>query len=374
MDQSLPETALSLDDFAYDLPDELIAQEPPPVRHASRLLHINRSTGRIEDRMFTDLPDLLAPGDLLVVNDTRVIPARLLAARETGGQVEILLLRPEAARPGLWLAMATPLRKLKQGEALKLANAAGDVVVVDSIVTAEDGQKRVLLDFNGQDNVYRVLSERGLAPLPPYIKREPVSAQAKRDNDLERYQTIFAQAPGAVAAPTAGLHFSQQIFDRLAERGVEVCKLTLHVGPGTFKPITSTLEDHSIEAETYSINAETARSINQALADGRRVVAVGTTSCRALETAGALAGAADKHSEQIPAISPVQEAQTRLYIRPGYDFRVIGGLVTNFHLSRSSLLVLVTAFGGYDLVMRAYRHAVAERYRFFSYGDACLLV
>src|SRR6185437_7168590 len=275
----LSSTQLSLEDFEYYLPEELIAQEPPSVRHGSRLLGVNRASGAIEDRLFTDLPDLLSPGDLIVINDTRVIPARLLAHRQTGAQVEILLLRPEAAQPGVWLAMATPLRKLKQGEQLSLSSgltAAGadaqsteSTVTVRGFVNAEDGQRRVLLDFGAQENVYKTLSGSGLAPLPPYIKRsQPVQLRAA---DLERYQTIFAEAPGAVAAPTAGLHFSETIFERLANRGIEVQKITLHVGPGTFKPITTTVAQHSIEPERYSITEETAQSINAALSAGRRV-------------------------------------------------------------------------------------------------------
>jgi S-adenosylmethionine:tRNA ribosyltransferase-isomerase len=357
----LSSTQLSLEDFEYDLPEELIAQEPPSVRHGSRLLRVNRAAGAIEDRMFTDLPGLLSPGDLIVINDTRVIPARLLAQRQTGAQVEILLLRPEAAQPGVWLAMATPLRKLKEGEQLSLIDGGGYTVMVRGFINAEDGQRRVLLDFGAQENVYKTLSGIGLAPLPPYIKRSQPAADL-RSADLERYQTIFAQAPGAVAAPTAGLHFSQTIFEQLSKRGVEVQKITLHVGPGTFKPITTSVEEHSIEAERYSISEQTAEAINAALAAGRRVLAVGTTSCRALESSG-----------KSGRIEPVTDAETRLYIKPGFEFKIVGGLITNFHLSRSSLLVLVSAFGGYELVMRAYKHAVAERYRFFSYGDAMLV-
>jgi S-adenosylmethionine:tRNA ribosyltransferase-isomerase len=361
MTEKSAKTAFSLDDFTYDLPEELIAQEPPAVRHASRLLWVDRESQQFTDRQFADLPDLLTPGDLLVVNDTKVIPARLLARRETGGHVEILLLRPEASRQGTWLAMATPLRKLRTGERLTLAEAADYSFSVADIVTAEDGQKRVLLDFGGQGNVYDMLTDKGMAPLPPYIKREETD-DTRRAADLQRYQTIYAQAPGAVAAPTAGLHFSQQLFDSLSERGIGLQKITLHVGPGTFKPITDSLENHTIEAERFSISPAAAEAINKALAEKRRVIAVGTTTCRALETAGATG-----------RLQPHDDASTSLYIRPGFEFRVISGLITNFHLSKSSLLVLVSAFGGYDLIMRAYKHAVAQQYRFFSYGDAMLI-
>jgi S-adenosylmethionine:tRNA ribosyltransferase-isomerase len=359
MDQTLKQFTLA--DFEYDLPEGLIAQEPPAVRHGSRLLCLDRQAGSRTDRMFVDLPDLLKAGDLIVVNDTKVIPARLLAHRETGAQVEILLLRPEAARPGIWVAMATPLRKLKEGERLVIDNTDGYTVTVHAIVVAADGQKRVELDFGGQDSVYKTLSGAGLAPLPPYIKRTQAD-DGKRDDDLSRYQTVFARAPGAVAAPTAGLHFSEEIFNRLAEKQIDVCKITLHVGPGTFKPITSTLEEHSIEAEQFSISTQAADKVNAARRDGRRVIAVGTTSCRALETAGTSG-----------TIEPTEAGESRLYIKPGYEFKIIGGLITNFHLSRSSLLLLVSAFGGYELVMDAYKHAVREKYRFFSYGDAMLI-
>jgi S-adenosylmethionine:tRNA ribosyltransferase-isomerase len=362
MDQISTKSQFSLEDFAYDLPEALIAQEPPAVRHASRLLLLDRRAQRFEDRIFTDLPDLLTEGDVLVVNDTKVLPARLLAHRETGGAVDILLLHPLAASPGVWLAMATPLRKLKPGERLTIDGANGYGLRVQEIVEAEGGQKRVLLDFGGQENVYRTLSGVGLAPLPPYIKRPDAEPQ-QRNSDLSRYQTIFARAPGAVAAPTAGLHFSDAIFERLEQRGVTVHRLTLHVGPGTFKPITGTLKEHSIEAEQFTITGGTAAAINQARAQGSRVIAVGTTSCRALETAGSSGN----------LVAQI-DAETRLYVQPGYEFQIISGLLTNFHLSKSSLLVLVAAFGGYDLVMKAYRHAVEQRYRFFSYGDAMLIV
>ena len=360
---SLP--GFRLEDFEYHLPDELIAQSPPAIRHGSRLLWVDKQASHFSDRMFSDLPELLKRGDLLIVNDTKVIPARLLAKRASGGSVEILLLRPEPTRPGVWLAMATPLRKLKASEHLTLDDREC-TVKVDELVTGEDGQRRVILDFGSQENVYRTLAKNGLAPLPPYIRRSADSAgdaDEQRNSDLGRYQTIFANAPGAVAAPTAGLHFSEEIFARLQTNGIEVQKLTLHVGPGTFKPIVTSVEEHSIEAERFSISQETADAVNAALSEGRRVVAVGTTSCRALETAGAEG-----------TVKAVNDAATSLYIRPGYKFKVVSGMVTNFHLSRSSLLVLVSSFAGHELIMGAYKHAVASRYRFFSYGDAMLII
>jgi S-adenosylmethionine:tRNA ribosyltransferase-isomerase len=354
---------LQLSDFEYELPEELIAQHPPEVRHGSRLMWLDRATKRIENRQFTDIAQLLMPGDLLIVNDTKVIPARLSAFRQTGGKVDILLLRPESTRPWIWQAMATPLRKLKDGELLNLADK-NESVKVHAIFEAEDGQKRILLDFGSQENVYRILSETGLAPLPPYIRRQLGDgvADQRRGEDLQRYQTIFAKAPGAVAAPTAGLHFSEDIFAQLRERGVETRYITLHVGPGTFKPITTSVDEHTIESELFSISSDTANDINRALDEGRRIVAVGTTSCRALETAGA--------SGRVRA---VDSEQTSIYIKPGFEFRVVKALITNFHLSQSSLLVLVAAFAGRDFVMKAYEQAVVERYRFYSYGDAMLI-
>lgn len=353
------ERTWNLEDFSYDLPEELIAQQPPAVRHGSRLMWLERKERRIESRMFADIAQLLMPGDLLIVNDTKVIPARLEAQRKTGGKVELLLLRPEPTQPQIWQAMGTPLRKLKSGEPLQLAS--GDELKVHGFAVAEDGQKRLLVDFGSQENVYRILADAGFAPLPPYIRRL-TGEQDIRGSDLQRYQTIFARAPGAVAAPTAGLHFSEQIFEQLKDRGVEVRYLTLHVGPGTFKPITTSVEDHSIEAEVFSISESTADDINAAVDSGRRVIAVGTTSCRALETAGASG-----------RLVPVENGSTRLYIKPGFQFKVVSGLITNFHLSKSSLLVLVAAFAGHDFIMEAYRQAVSERYRFYSYGDAMLI-
>jgi S-adenosylmethionine:tRNA ribosyltransferase-isomerase len=362
MSNTVPDREFRLEDFEYDLPEELIAQEPPPVRHGSRLMWLDRAKQNFEDRQFGEISQLLLPGDLLIVNDTKVIPARLAARRQTGGQVEILLIRSEPSRPWVWQAMAAPMRKLKQGEKLILEQS-GDELTVCDFVTVEEGQRRVLLDFGTQQKLYRILSEVGFAPLPPYIRRQlETTGGERRGTDLERYQTIFAKAPGAVAAPTAGLHFSQQIFSELAERGVEVGHITLHVGPGTFKPITSSLDEHSIEAETFSITDEVAAAINKALDENRRVIAVGTTSCRALETAG-----------RNGRVTAVENQATNLYIRPGFEFHVVKALVTNFHLSKSSLLVLVSAFAGHELVMRAYKHAVDERYRFYSYGDAMLI-
>lgn len=352
----------SLDDFAYDLPQELIAQEPSAVRHTSRLMGVERNIARISHHQFSDLPHLLQAGDVLVVNDTRVIPARLTARRTTGGIVDILLLRPETgSNSHVWLALATPLKRLKPGEVLEVEtkNAHHQICVKD-IVISEDGQKRLLVDLGAQDKVFALLSQIGFAPLPPYIHRE--HQENLRGKDLERYQTVFAKNAGAVAAPTAGLHFSEELLARLQAQGIEIAKVTLHVGPGTFKPITTSLEDHTIESEQLSVSAETAEMVNRALAEKRRVIAVGTTSCRALETAG-----------QSGQLIPIESSETSLYIQPGFQFKILSGLITNFHLSKSSLLVLVSAFAGHGLIMDAYKEAIEERYRFFSYGDAMLI-
>lgn len=352
-----------LDDFAYDLPSELIAQEPAAVRHESRLMTVTRQDNSIAHKRFSDLASLLKAGDVLVVNDTRVIPARLEAKRLSGGIIDILLLHPEVSQghQAIWLALATPLKRLKPGEVLtiEMDNSTHNMTVKD-IVLSDDGQKRLLLDLGAPKNVYPLLSKIGYAPLPPYIHRE--IKENLRSNDLERYQTVFAKNPGAVAAPTAGLHFSDELLHKLQTLGVEVAQVTLHVGPGTFKPIATSLDEHTIESEQLSVPKATVELVNKALVDKRRIIAVGTTSCRALETAGA--------SGRLLAL---ESSSTSLYIQPGYQFKILSGLITNFHLSRSSLLVLVSAFAGHKLIMQAYREAIAERYRFFSYGDAMLI-
>lgn len=359
--------ALSVDDFSYELPPELIAQVPSPERTSSRLMVLNRKTQQIEHRQFSDLPAYLTKGDLLVLNNTKVIPARIIARRESGGLVEILLLKPEATREGIWQAMANPLRKLKVGDKLKVESAHNDdaesYISVAGFYETADAQRRVLVDFGGHGEVHAILSKIGQAPLPPYILKERKATATEEAADLDRYQTVYASTPGAVAAPTAGLHFSERLLQELEDKGVEVCYLTLHVGPGTFKPITSTLEEHTIESEEFYISPETADKINACRQRAGRVLAVGTTSCRSLETAGASG-----------KVQPAEAAQSKLYIKPGYKFMIVDSLITNFHLSRSSLLVLVSAFAGHDFIMSAYRQAIAQRYRFYSYGDAMLIL
>ncbi len=255
------------------------------------------------------------------------------------------------------------MRKLKIGETLQLLSTesgAPEIQVCD-IVLSQDGRKQLILDLGPERLVYQLLSKHGYAPLPPYIAR--TGEIEKRQDDLSRYQTVFAKTPGAVAAPTAGLHFSSEILSDLGKLGVEVASITLHVGPGTFKPITTSVAEHTVDPESFSISQDTADSVNLALREGRRVIAVGTTSCRALETAG-----------RDGKLKPVEDSQTSLYIKPGFQFRIISGLLTNFHLSRSSLLVLVSTFAGHALIKNAYREAVLKGYRFYSYGDAMLIL
>jgi S-adenosylmethionine:tRNA ribosyltransferase-isomerase len=339
--------------FDYELPAELIAQEPAEPRDASRLLVLDRAAGSWEDRRFADLAELLRPGDCLVANRSRVIPARLLGtAVEGGGAVELLMLRPVGE--GRWEALGRPGRRCRVGARVELAGGAARARVV-----GEGTAGARVVEVEGPWPVRELLERHGLPPLPPYITRH----DAPKPEDRERYQTVYARDDGSVAAPTAGLHFTPELLARLAGRGVAVHYLTLHVGPGTFRPLRATrIDEHRMEAEPIEIPEATARAVHEAKRDGRRVVAVGTTTTRALEWAvgedGRLrdgAGDAD------------------LFIRPGHRFRVVDALITNFHLPRSTLLVLVAAFAGRDLILGAYRHAVAARYRFYSYGDAMLI-
>jgi S-adenosylmethionine:tRNA ribosyltransferase-isomerase len=345
------------DDFDYELPTELIAQTPPERREDARLLVLDRATGAVAHRGIVDLPDLLRPGDLLVVNDTRVIPARLLARRSTGGQVEVFLLGPSAEAPGSWTALVRAGGSIQAGEELAIDGADAGVRLLRRVaagtwlVEATDGDLSALMERAGR------------MPLPPYVRRERDDPRAALDR--ERYQTVFARAPGAVAAPTAGLHLTDALFARLAARGVGVARVTLHVGLGTFKPIDAeNVEDHVMHEERYEVPKETADAVRRMRAAGGRVVAVGTTSVRTLEAAAAAS------ADGLPAAGP---GATSLFISPGRQFRVVDALLTNFHLPRSTLIVLVSAFAGRERVLAAYREAVAKRYRFFSYGDAMLV-
>ncbi|QQD73714.1 tRNA preQ1(34) S-adenosylmethionine ribosyltransferase-isomerase QueA [Acidithiobacillus ferrivorans] len=333
-------------DFYYELPDALIAQAPLAERSAARMLIVDGRQGTWQDARICDLPDLLQPGDLLVLNDTRVLPARLQARKATGGAVELLLDRLVDAREGWFLAKSS--KALRPGMRLHLPGAV-------ATVEEKDGME-VRLSLSADAQWLPILEAEGSMPLPPYIRRAPEAS------DRERYQTIYAAHPGAVAAPTAGLHFDAQLLDALAARGVERTFVTLHVGAGTFLPVRSDdITEHPMHAETMEVSATTVAAVAAAKARGKRVIAVGTTACRALETAA-----------QDGTLRPYT-GETRLFIYPGKTFQVIDGLLTNFHLPESTLLMLVCAFAGMECMLAAYRHAVAEGYRFFSYGDAMLI-
>ena len=340
---------ITFSDFDYDLPAASIAQAPAATRDAARLLVIDRASAALADHRVADLPELLRSGDCLVVNDSRVIPARVLAEDAAGRAVELLFL--DAETPGRWRALVRPGRRCRPGATL----AAGGVRL--TVVAVTDDGARMVERHDG--TIEALLAAHGLPPLPPYITHhaKPVA------EDWERYQTVYARTPGSVAAPTAGLHFTDALLDRLRAGGVEVHALTLHVGPATFRPITAaSLDAHGLPPERATVPAALAAAVNAARIEGRRVVAVGTTVARALE------GAVGDDGRVAPL-----DGHTALTIRPGHRFRAVDALLTNFHLPRSSLLVLVSAFGGRELVLGAYRHAVATGYRFYSYGDATLI-
>jgi S-adenosylmethionine:tRNA ribosyltransferase-isomerase len=336
---------LRLSDFDYELPPELIAQHPAEERAASRLLHLDGKSGAMEDLAFRDIVRLLAPGDLLVVNDTRVIKARLRGRKDSGGEVEVLIERVTDSE-----------RALAQVRASKTPQAGRRILFSRDSEAEVLGRHGEFFELRFNLPVLDVLSLHGETPLPPYITHAPQA------DDDSRYQTVYARNPGAVAAPTAGLHFDDALLAELEGKGVGVAKLTLHVGAGTFQPVrTDDLSQHVMHAEWYEISSATVAAIEATRAKGGRVVAVGTTALRALESAAAQ--------------GPIRAgaAETRLFIVPGYTFRAVDRLVTNFHLPRSTLLMLVSAFAGVENIRRAYAHAVAQRYRFFSYGDAMLL-
>lgn len=332
-------------DFHYELPDELIAQLPTPQRSASRLLHL-APDGRLGDCQIRELPALLQPGDLLVFNDTRVIPARLFGRKPTGGRVEILVERVLGER-----------ELLAQLGVSKKPRTGGQIEVADALLTVLGREDDLFhLRYEGEGAVMDFLHRAGQLPLPPYITHAP------NGYDAERYQTLFAAQPGAVAAPTAGLHFDEPLLAAIRERGVETATVTLHVGAGTFQPVrVDDLAEHRMHAERYEISAGLVEAVARTRQRGGRVVAVGTTVTRALESAA--------QSGELKAGSD----ETRMFITPGYRFLVVDRLLTNFHLPESTLMMLVCAFGGYERLMAAYRHAVAQRYRFFSYGDAMLI-
>ena len=368
-------------DFNFHLPEELIAQQPLATRDGSRMLHLQRTSGQYADRLFHDFPDLLRPGDLVVFNNTRVFPARLYGRREGArsqpvspynpaasnflrGRIEILLTRQLSADPNDWECLVRPGRKIGVGERLFFGEQ--DELQAEVLARAEFGERRIRFQplagkddkDDSEDGFFAVLDRIGHVPLPPYIVR-PDSPR-----DLDRYQTIYAQQNGSVAAPTAGLHFTPEILDRIRQRGAETAEITLHVGLGTFQPVrVDRVEDHKLYSEPYSISTSAAAAINEALRTSRRVVAIGTTTVRTLE-----------HGIRQGAGSIVEgPGAAGLFIYPGFEFKVVNAMLTNFHLPQSSLLMLVSAFAGRESVLRTYEHAVSGRYRFYSYGD-CMFI
>jgi S-adenosylmethionine:tRNA ribosyltransferase-isomerase len=347
-----------ISDFDYELPDELIAQHPLERRDASRMLVVKRADGSLRDGTFSEFPSELREGDTIVVNNTRVFPARLVGRREpTGGRVEILLVRRADFEGEVWEALARPARRLDAGARLIF----GDGRLRAEVLSAtEDGAGRVVR-FDAQGEFDALIEEFGRMPLPPYIKRDDLASRAE---DRERYQTVYAAERGAIAAPTAGLHFTPRIFDELRARGVRIAEVTLHVGYGTFAPVREDdLSRHNVAPESFVIVEEAAREINAARVRGGRIVAIGTTTVRALESS------ADERGRVRAG-----RGEAALTITPGYEFRAVDAMLTNFHLPRSSLLVLVSTFAGRELVLSAYRHAVGARYRFYSYGDCMFIV
>ncbi len=356
-------------EFDYHLPEELIAQEPLEDRAASRMLRMTREDGRIEDRCFRDFPDLLQQGDLVVFNNTKVFPARLYGHRSGSraqplsannpasrdflhGRVEVLLTKQLSEAPNDWECLVRPGRKIGVGEKLFFGN---DELLAEVVGRGTFGERRIR--FDPVPDFFQRVERLGHVPLPPYIARED------RSGDRDRYQTVYARERGSVAAPTAGLHFTPKILARLGERGIGTAEVTLHVGLGTFQPVrVEKVEEHRLHQETYNISNSAAESINRALDDRRRVVAIGTTTVRTLEYAARETGRVQAGS-----------GEADLFVYPGFQFHVVGAMLTNFHLPQSTLLMLVCAFGGKEQVMAAYRHTVEEKYRFYSYGD-CMLV
>lgn len=336
-------------DFYYDLPKELIAQTPVEPRDSSRLMLLDRSTGEISHRHFYEIIDSLNPGDLLVANDSRVLPARIYGVKdETGARVEFLLLRQITGNR--WETLCKPGKKAREGASFTF----GDGLLRATVAEVKDDGNRIV-DFECDENFFATLDKIGQMPLPPYITEEL--------KDKERYQTVYSHELGSAAAPTAGLHFTAELMQRIKDKGVSIAYVTLHVGLGTFRPVkVDDVTNHKMHSEHYEIPEETARLINETKKNGGRVIAVGTTSCRTLESVASFYG----------EIKPC-EGFTDIFIYPGYEFKVLDGLITNFHLPESTLIMLVSAFAGYDNVMNAYKTAVEEKYRFFSFGDAMFI-
>lgn len=338
-------------EFDFELPEELIAQEPPEARDASRMLVLDRSNATYSDEAFTAFPDFLRDGDCLVINNTKVFPARLYGETETGARIEIFLV--EETPDGSWSALARPAKRLKTGK--QIVFGAG----FSAEVVGKEDSGRVILRFESKGGFEETVDQMGETPLPPYIKR----AAGGSDSDRERYQTLYAKERGAIAAPTAGLHFTDAVFEKIRNKEIEIVEITLHVGYGTFERVrVIDLDEHRVSTERFDISEDAANRLSDAKRAGRRLVAVGTTTTRALETASASDGSFRQGKQA-----------SDLTIVPGYRFKAVDALLTNFHLPKSSLLVLVSAFAGHSLVLSAYKHAVDERYRFYSYGD-CMLI
>jgi S-adenosylmethionine:tRNA ribosyltransferase-isomerase len=356
-------TDLRVADFDFDLPEELIAQQPPAERGQSRMLVVDRATGAVRDARFAEFPSLLRPGDLLVLNDTRVIPARLYAQRtlirereKPTGRIEVLLTEP--AGENRWRALVKPGRKVALGERLVFPAPTGEIALEAEVLERGSFGDR-LLQFQPVEDFFSVLERIGHVPLPPYIHRNDA------DTDRERYQTVYSHERGSVAAPTAGLHFTPEILSAAETRGVEIARVTLHVGLGTFAPLrVERVDEIHLHRERYTLSDSTAEALNRAVSEGRRIVAVGTTVVRTLEHCARQANGAPLEGHS---------GVTEIFISPGFQFRLVGGLLTNFHLPQSSLIMLVSAFAGREKVLAAYRHAVEENYHFFSYGDCMFL-
>ncbi|HOQ38579.1 MAG TPA: tRNA preQ1(34) S-adenosylmethionine ribosyltransferase-isomerase QueA [Acetivibrio sp.] len=340
---------MKVSDFYYDLPEELIAQEPIPDRQMSRLLVLDKNTGSMEHRIFKDILEYINEGDCLVLNDTRVIPARLLGEKEgTGGKIEFVLLKK--MENDVWEVILKPGKRAKPGSRFAFGDGALKAEVLQIV---EEGNRLVRFEYDGVFE--EVLDRVGIVPLPPYI--------TKRLEDSERYQTVYSKHKGSAAAPTAGLHFTKELLKEIENKGVDIAYVTLHVGLGTFRPVkVEVIEEHKMHSEYYSINEEDCRKINTAKEKGKRVIAVGTTSCRVLETVG------DENGRVNP-----KSGWTDIFIYPGYKFKVVDALITNFHLPESTLIMLVSALAGREKIMEAYKTAVKERYRFFSFGDAMFI-
>ena len=340
---------MKVSDFNYNLPEELIAQHPYDKRDEARLMVLDKNSKKIEDKIFSDVIDYLNPGDCLVINNTKVIPARLYGKKDTGAKVEFLLLK--RLEGDFWEVMVRPGNKLKPGTKVSFGDGLLNAEILDVL---EGGNRKVKFEYDGIFN--EILDKIGLMPLPPYIKESL--------KEKEKYQTVYAKYDGSAAAPTAGLHFTEELLEKIKEKGIEIAKVTLHVGIGTFRPVkVENIEDHNMHSEHYYIKEEDAEKINKAKKAGHKIVAVGTTSCRVLESV------ADENG-----LVKAVEGDTNIFIYPGYKFKCLDSLITNFHLPESTLIMLVSSLAGRDFIMEAYNHAVEEKYKFFSFGDAMIIL